>query len=100
MISVIVRSHPIVITIHQLKPRQRLTDAPPAPKVMSGKRFRVQPPRVQPEILNIALAVGHWAAATGTAVLMIAGCTLWARLVLGCVIWPTLLAAAFVASSF
>ena len=65
MISVIVRSHPIVITIHQLKPRQRLTDAPPAPKVMSGKRFRVQPPRVQPEILNIALAVGHWAAATG-----------------------------------
>ena len=77
-----------------------MTHALPALKVMSGKRFRVQPPRVQPEILNIALAVGHWAAATGTAVLMIAGCTLWARLVLGCVIWPTLLAAAFVASSF
>ena len=77
-----------------------MTDVLPAPKVMSGKRFRVQPPRVQPEILNIARAVGHWAAATGTAVLMFAGCTLWARLVLGCVIWPTLLAAAFVASSF
>ena len=68
-------------------------------QVMSGKRFRVQPPRVQPEILNVVLMVGQWVAASGTAVLMIAGCTLWARLILGCVIWPSLLVAAFVAST-
>ncbi|CAK0778911.1 hypothetical protein CVIRNUC_004665 [Coccomyxa viridis] len=68
-------------------------------QVMSGKRFRVQPPRVQPEILNVVLKVGQWVAASGTAVLMIAGCTLWARLILGCVIWPSLLVAAFVAST-
>jgi cytochrome b subunit of formate dehydrogenase len=49
--------------------------------------------------MNLVLALGQWAAATGTAVLMIAGCTLWARLVLGWVIWPTLLAAAFVISN-
>ena len=42
-------------------------------QVMSGKRFRVQPPRVQPEILNVVLKVGQWVAASGTAVLMIAG---------------------------
>lgn len=66
---------------------------------MSGKRFRVQKPRLQPEILNFALALGQWAAGTGSAVLMIAGCTLWARLILGWVIWPALLAAAFVVSN-
>jgi hypothetical protein len=68
-------------------------------QVMCGKRFRMQKPRVQPEIWNLALAVGRWAAATGSAVLMIAGCALWARLILGWVIWPVLLATAFVVSS-
>ena len=36
-------------------------------QVMSGKRFRVQPPRVQPEILNVVLKVGQWVAASSTA---------------------------------
>lgn len=69
-------------------------------QVMCGKRFRMQkPPRVQPEIWNFGIAVGRWAAATGSAALMILGCALWARLILGWVIWPVLLATAFVVSS-
>ena len=66
---------------------------------MGGKRFRIQKPRVQPEIMNVVGAAGQWAATTGSAVLMITGCALWARLILGWIIWPALLATAFVVSS-
>lgn len=68
-------------------------------QVMCGKRFRIQKPRVQPEIMNFVLAFGQWVAATGSAIVFIAGCTIWARLILGWVIWPSLLAAAFIVSN-
>ncbi|KAK9915747.1 hypothetical protein WJX75_003526 [Coccomyxa subellipsoidea] len=68
-------------------------------EVMCGKRFRIQKPRLQPEIMNFVLAFGQWMAATGSAIVFIAGCTLWARLILGWVIWPTMLAAAFIVSN-
>ncbi|CAL8470038.1 g9580 [Coccomyxa elongata] len=68
-------------------------------EVMCGKRFRIQKPRLQPEIMNFVLAFGQWVAATGSAIVFIAGCTIWARLIIGWVIWPSLLAAAFIVSN-
>ena len=72
---------------------------PPAELLQALWAAGPQKPRLQPEIMNFVLAFGQWVAATGSAVVFIAGCTLWARLILGWVIWPSLLAAAFILSN-
>ena len=50
--------------MHQ-KPLATWHDPALPPQVMCGKRFRIQKPRVQPEIMNVVVAAGQWAATIG-----------------------------------